>query len=840
MTFAAAAKRVLRWLAPRRRFPTHARGLVVPDRHPAAGAGGDQRRAEPALSGLGDDAVPGAGQRRAVGAVPAPPGGLARAPSAIHAGTPYLMGISLSNRKRRLPSFSVEVEDLVAGRPLDKRCYFLKLPAGRTQETAYRHQLARRGRHQLTGFRLSTKFPFGLIQKSRDVADAHELLIYPALVKVPEALLRGFPATHGLGRHKWRSRSGEFAGLRDFRPGDDPRDIHWRTTARRGVPLVRESEDDEGLEATVLFDNRLGDRRPDAEALRGGGVAGRRRWRRCCSSAATGSASARAAPRSRPTAGAAQRSRILGFLALVEPAKADAAMQGAGRRGARIQIRVGLAPIVETGSAHARPDRTAGRARGGAKAHEVPGDAQADVVPAGAERPRRRSPARTRCRRGRRWRSCWSAGCPGSPTPAARRRASSIAWRLPLRAAVVAVFLLSAWQVWRRLARSRPDAGVEPGDVPAGLQAVPSPRQPRLPAHLHPVVPDRARRGGDGAELSLRGGVRALRRAGHLDADPLSPAARDGRELPHQALEPGAEPEGRREPHPELAARGRGIVPGVDRPGRAGGVRAARWRRSRSCRASAPASSSAARARRATWSASPTRWRWASTGSCRPTTRWWRCARRSPRSPRCRATGATARSSASTGAAPSTTRTTAGTGSARGSRSCAPTSSSGARATCCASRASRRRRIPTRRARRDRGAADPHTHGGVSDGEPSAARPARDHAPGDRRRRPVGAGRLRARSPGRLRAAGDEDRHADRAAAGAALVGRGGAAHLAAATSSAADGDDVARLRRHALHRLLARRDVDGARRRRAPAARPRRRRRSPRSWRCRRRCRRA
>ena len=108
-----------------------------------------------------------------------------KVPAAIHAGSPYLMGISLSNRKRRLPSFSVEVEDLVAGKPLDKRCYFLKLPAGRTQETAYRHQLSKRGRHQLTGFRLSTKFPFGLIQKSRDVADARELLIYPALVRVP-------------------------------------------------------------------------------------------------------------------------------------------------------------------------------------------------------------------------------------------------------------------------------------------------------------------------------------------------------------------------------------------------------------------------------------------------------------------------------------------------------------------------------------------------------------------------------------------------------------------------------------------------------------------------------
>ena len=51
-----------------------------------------------------------------------------RPPAAIHAGTPYLMGIAVRNGKRRLPTFSLEVEDLVAGRPVDRRCYYLKLP----------------------------------------------------------------------------------------------------------------------------------------------------------------------------------------------------------------------------------------------------------------------------------------------------------------------------------------------------------------------------------------------------------------------------------------------------------------------------------------------------------------------------------------------------------------------------------------------------------------------------------------------------------------------------------------------------------------------------------------
>jgi uncharacterized protein (DUF58 family) len=280
------------------------------------------------------------------------------APPAVHAGSPYLMGISLSNRKRRLPSFSVEVEDLVAERPIDKRCYFLKLPAGRTQETAYRHVIARRGRHRLSGFRLSTKFPFGLIQKSRDVADPLDLLIYPALVKVPEALLRGFPARAGVGRVKSRARSGDFFGLRDFRPGDEPRDIHWRTTARRGIPFVRESEDDEGLEATVVFDNAAVS-----------GAAGPELFERAVSMAASVALAlihrgyrvgfgVRGAEIARD-GGSIQATRILRLLAVIEPASADTPLHNPGPPGARIRIRPGAAVEVEAAAAGRRGRRSA-------------------------------------------------------------------------------------------------------------------------------------------------------------------------------------------------------------------------------------------------------------------------------------------------------------------------------------------------------------------------------------------------------------------------------------------------------------------------------------------------
>jgi uncharacterized protein (DUF58 family) len=192
-----------------------------------------------------------------------------RLPVAIHAGTPYLMGIAVRNGKKRLPTFSLEVEDLVAGKPVDRRCYYLKLPASRVQETAYRNTLHRRGYHQLTGFRLSTRFPFGLIRKSHDVASVTRLLVYPALCAVPDHFVVGRRAQEGRKKMHSPSRRGDFYGLREFRAGDDPRDIHWRASARRGRLFLRESESESSrVMAVVLEDEALPDpaAAPDAAA----------------------------------------------------------------------------------------------------------------------------------------------------------------------------------------------------------------------------------------------------------------------------------------------------------------------------------------------------------------------------------------------------------------------------------------------------------------------------------------------------------------------------------------------------------------------------------------------
>src|SRR5687767_1300131 len=178
-----------------------------------------------------------------------------RPPPRVFAGEPFLMEVVIENAKQNRASFSIEVEDLVGKTPLDKRCYFLKIPAAKSQRTSYRHTFIRRGLYTLTGYRLATKFPFALFRKSRDVDAPLEVLVYPARVTVPRpparTTSRGEATANRLGRR------GEFFGLREHRSSDDRRDVHWKSSARTGRLLVREYEDELARKVTIGVDNAL-------------------------------------------------------------------------------------------------------------------------------------------------------------------------------------------------------------------------------------------------------------------------------------------------------------------------------------------------------------------------------------------------------------------------------------------------------------------------------------------------------------------------------------------------------------------------------------------------------
>jgi uncharacterized protein (DUF58 family) len=103
---------------------------------------------------------------------------------------------------------------------------------------------------------------------------------------------------------------GEYRGLRPYRPGDDPRDVHWRTTARVGHPVVREYERDRSRALWLCLDLRApdGDLAEDAVEI-AAAVASAALRRGEAFGLATQDA------RVRPAGGAAQMERVLDLLA---------------------------------------------------------------------------------------------------------------------------------------------------------------------------------------------------------------------------------------------------------------------------------------------------------------------------------------------------------------------------------------------------------------------------------------------------------------------------------------------------------------------------------------------
>ncbi len=177
-----------------------------------------------------------------------------RLPLRAQVGRAHLVEIEVFNHKGRTPSYAIEVEDLRAGQPADKRCFFLKISPKSAQVAAYRRTPTRRGRDVHVGFRIATRFPFGLFEKSREVAAEGQLVIYPAVdpMQLPPA-----PGGRAAGSDTFvgRGHGEEFLGLKLMRPGEDPRDIHWRKTASSGQMILRERARETRPDVTLNLDS---------------------------------------------------------------------------------------------------------------------------------------------------------------------------------------------------------------------------------------------------------------------------------------------------------------------------------------------------------------------------------------------------------------------------------------------------------------------------------------------------------------------------------------------------------------------------------------------------------
>ncbi|HSW28486.1 MAG TPA: DUF58 domain-containing protein [Longimicrobiales bacterium] len=163
-------------------------------------------------------------------------------PRAVTAGQELRIAYEVANHKRRLPSMAVEILD----GELPGRAFLPYVAAGSTTRTRSVNTLERRGVYPLLTVTLSTSFPFGMFRKERDLDVPGEIVVWPRTDRPVPVTSQGggrVPRS-GAGAQGPHGHRGEYRSLRAYRAGDDPRDIHWRSSARLRDPVLREYERD--------------------------------------------------------------------------------------------------------------------------------------------------------------------------------------------------------------------------------------------------------------------------------------------------------------------------------------------------------------------------------------------------------------------------------------------------------------------------------------------------------------------------------------------------------------------------------------------------------------------
>ena len=130
------------------------------------------------------------------------------------------------------------------------------------EETRLPVHPSRRGWLELPSAWLSSSGPYGLAEAHRDILDGEKVLVLPRQGWVEARELAAWLQQAREGRTP-EPESGsvvavatgeEFHGLRNWRAGDSPRLVHWRTTARTGVKMVREHEQPRDEALVVLLE----------------------------------------------------------------------------------------------------------------------------------------------------------------------------------------------------------------------------------------------------------------------------------------------------------------------------------------------------------------------------------------------------------------------------------------------------------------------------------------------------------------------------------------------------------------------------------------------------------
>jgi uncharacterized protein (DUF58 family) len=216
-------------------------------------------------------------------------------PERVFAERPMLARLVLRNERKWLPSFSIRVvpakrkavkrwrwEAYTLGVPrnrppesqwirvpdrrlrrvletpdkpiLQQAVYFPFLAAGQQLRADLEMTFPARGRYSDKDFGLATRFPFAFLLKTRKIALAREVIVYPS-VEPPDEFFEMLPMVTGEFETFVRGRGYDLYRIREYMPEDSARHVDWKATARTGSLKVREFSREDERRLRIVFDN---------------------------------------------------------------------------------------------------------------------------------------------------------------------------------------------------------------------------------------------------------------------------------------------------------------------------------------------------------------------------------------------------------------------------------------------------------------------------------------------------------------------------------------------------------------------------------------------------------
>ena len=113
-----------------------------------------------------------------------------------------------------------------------------------------------RGILKLTGMRIARPDPLGLFYASITIPVSQSVVILPRRYTLPTLRLPGNRRyqSGGVALTASVGESEEFVSMRDYRPGDPLRRIHWKSWAKTGKPIVKEYQDEFFVRHALVLD----------------------------------------------------------------------------------------------------------------------------------------------------------------------------------------------------------------------------------------------------------------------------------------------------------------------------------------------------------------------------------------------------------------------------------------------------------------------------------------------------------------------------------------------------------------------------------------------------------